>query len=139
MSTRARDYWATRTGVAAGFFTTALIGVIVGIVVVGQILYSGKLEHLKEYGTLKAMGAANSEVVRVILYQALISATVGYLLGTILSLLAREAMSGQNLTVALSPALLLATGVLTVAMCAGASLLSITKVLRLDPATVFKG
>jgi putative ABC transport system permease protein len=139
MSARAREYWATRTGVAAGFFTTAIIGVIVGIVVVGQILYSGTLEHLKEYGTLKAMGAANGDVVRVILYQALISATAGFVLGTAMAFVARTLLRGNNLTVALSPSLIVATGVLTALMCTAASLLSITKVLRLDPASVFKG
>ena len=50
-------YWSTRTGVGAGFFTTAVLGVIVGFVVVGQILYSGTLQYIREYGTLKAMGA----------------------------------------------------------------------------------
>ena len=67
MSERTRTYWSTRTGVGAGFFTTAVLGMIVGFVVVGQILYSGTLQYIREYGTLKAMGARNSMVVRVIL------------------------------------------------------------------------
>ena len=54
---RTRSYWSSRTGVGAGFFTTAVLGVIVGFVVVGQILYSGTLQYIREYGTLKAMGA----------------------------------------------------------------------------------
>ena len=74
MSARTRSYWSTRTGVGAGFFTTAVLGIIVGFVVVGQILYSGTLQYIREYGTLKAMGARNSAVVRVILSQAMISA-----------------------------------------------------------------
>jgi putative ABC transport system permease protein len=81
MSGRAQHYWSARTGVGAGFFTTAALGVVVGLVVVGQILYNGTLEHLREYGTLKAMGARNSAIVRVIVYQALISAVVGFVLG----------------------------------------------------------
>ena len=75
MSSRTRHYWSSRTGVGAGFFTTAVLGVIVGFVVVGQILYSGTLQYIREYGTLKAMGAKNSQVVKVILAQAMISAT----------------------------------------------------------------
>ena len=67
MSTRTRSYWSSRTGVGAGFFTTAVLGIIVGFVVVGQILYSGTLQYIREYGTLKAMGARNSAVVKVIL------------------------------------------------------------------------
>jgi putative ABC transport system permease protein len=134
-----REYWSSRTGVGAGFFMTAVMGVIVGLVVVGQILYNGTLEHLKEYGTLKAMGAANGAIVRVILYQALISAAVGFAVGGGLAVAARGGMASANLKVALSPELLGATALLTAVMCGVAALLSILKVLRLDPAVVFKG
>ena len=138
MSQRTQSYWSSRTGVGAGFFTTAVLGVIVGFVVVGQILYSGTLQYLKEYGTLKAMGAKNLAVVRVILWQAMISAALGFVAGGGLAVLMRMAMAKANLTVALSPGLYGATAIVTVLMCSFASLLSIVKVLRLDPASVFK-
>jgi putative ABC transport system permease protein len=139
MSARTRAYWSSRTGVGAGFFTTAVLGVIVGFVVVGQILYSGTLQYLREYGTLKAMGARNSMVVRVILSQAMISAALGFVVGGVLAVGMRAAMASANLTVALFPSLYAATLVVTIAMCSLASLLSIVKVFRLDPASVFKG
>ncbi len=139
MSDRTRTYWSQRTGVGAGFFTTAVLGVIVGFVVVGQILYSGTLQYLREYGTLKAMGARNSAVVKVILAQAMISALLGFIVGAPLAMGMRAAMAGANLTVALSPELYAVTAGLTAVMCAAAALLSIVKVLRLDPASVFKG
>jgi putative ABC transport system permease protein len=139
MSMRTRSYWSSRTGVGAGFFTTAVLGVIVGFVVVGQILYSGTLQYLREYGTLKAMGAKNSAVVRVILSQAMISAALGFVVGGVLAVGMRAAMAGANLTVALFPGLYAVTLVVTIAMCSLAALLSIVKVLRLDPASVFKG
>ncbi len=139
MSERTQEYWSSRTGVGTGFFTNAVLAVIVGLVVVGQILYNGTLEHIREYGTLKAMGARNSAIVRVILYQALITAAVGFLLGGVLSLGARAALASNHLTVDLSPGLALATALLTAGMCSAAALLSVFKVMRLDPATVFKG
>ncbi|MBI4510228.1 MAG: FtsX-like permease family protein [Deltaproteobacteria bacterium] len=138
-SEHSRTYWSKRTGVGVGFFMTAALGVIIGLVVVGQILYNGTLEHIREYGTLKAMGARNSGIVRVILYQALISAAVGFVMGGVGALLVREGIKAAYLHVVLSPPLLVGTALLTIAMCAVAALLSITKVLRLDPATVFKG
>ena len=139
MSERTRTYWSQRTGVGAGFFTTAVLGVIVGFVVVGQILYSGTLQYIREYGTLKAMGAKNSMVVRVILAQAMISAALGFVVGGVLAVGMQSAMAHANLTVALFPGLYGATLIVTIAMCSLASLLSIVKVLRLDPASVFKG
>ncbi|HUJ63600.1 MAG TPA: ABC transporter permease [Kofleriaceae bacterium] len=139
MSARTRAYWSKRTGVGAGFFTTAVLGVIVGFVVVGQILYSGTLQYIREYGTLKAMGARNAMVMRVILLQALISAALGFVVGGILAVGMRAAMASANLTVALFPSLYAVTLVVTIAMCSFAALLSIVKVFRLDPASVFKG
>jgi putative ABC transport system permease protein len=138
MSQRTRAYWSSRTGVGAGFFTTAVLGVIVGFVVVGQILYSGTLQYIREYGTLKAMGARNSMVVRVIVSQAMISAALGFVLGSVLAVGMQAAMAKANLGVALFPGLYAATLVVTIAMCSFAALLSIVKVLRLDPASVFK-
>ncbi|TMQ10411.1 MAG: FtsX-like permease family protein [Deltaproteobacteria bacterium] len=138
MSERTRSYWSTRTGVGAGFFTTAVLGIIVGFVVVGQILYSGTLQYIREYGTLKAMGARNTAVVRVILSQAMISAALGFAVGAPLAMAMRAAMKGANLTVALTPPLYAATAAITCVMCAFAALLSIVKVFRLDPASVFK-
>ena len=139
MSRRTRAYWSSRTGVGAGFFTTAVLGVIVGFVVVGQILYSGTLQYIREYGTLKAMGARNGMVVRVILAQAMISAAIGFVVGGVLAVGMQAAMTKANLSVALFPSLYAATLVVTIAMCSLAALLSIVKVLRLDPASVFKG
>src|SRR5262249_37206232 len=139
MSDRTRTYWSKRTGVGAGFFTTAVLGIIVGFVVVGQILYSGTLQYIREYGTLKAMGARNGAVVQVILSQEMISAARGFAGGGPRAMAMKAAMKGANLTVALFPSLYLATIVVTIAMCSLASLLSIVKVLRLDPASVFKG
>jgi putative ABC transport system permease protein len=139
MSKRTRTYWSSRTGVGAGFFTTAVLGIIVGFVVVGQILYSGTLQYIREYGTLKAMGAKNSMVAKVILSQAMISAAIGFVLGGALAFVMQAAMAKANLTVALFPGLYVATLIVTIAMCSVASLLSIVKVFRLDPASVFKG
>jgi putative ABC transport system permease protein len=124
--------------VGAGFFTTAALGIVVGLVIVGQILYTGALEHIREYATLKAMGAANGVVVRMILSQALISSAVGLVAGGTLAFAARAGLRLGNLNVVVSPPLLVATAVITVAMCTAAALLAILKVFRVDPASVLK-
>jgi putative ABC transport system permease protein len=135
----AQHFWATRTGIATGFFLTAALAVVIGVVVVGQILYSGTLEHIKEYGTLKAMGASNGAIVRVIVYQALASAVVGIGVGSIVATAMGVAIKGANLIIVIPPALYVGNAVLTLSMCCGAALASITKVFHLDPAAVFKG
>jgi putative ABC transport system permease protein len=136
---KTRFYWMITTGAGASLLTSAVMGVIVGTAVVAQTIYATTVDHLREFGTLKAMGAANSFVYRVIIEQALWSATIGYALGIGISLML-AALSQQSATLIRLPweVVLLLFG-LTLAMCAAAGLISINKVTRLEPVMVFKG
>jgi putative ABC transport system permease protein len=138
-SASAQHFWATRTGIATGFFLTAALAVVIGLVIVGQILYNGTLEHIKEYGTLKAMGASNGAITKVIVYQALVSAVIGIGVGSVIATLVGVALKGANLIIVIPPGLYIGNGVLTLAMCCAAAIASIAKVFTLDPAAVFKG
>src|SRR5581483_5478496 len=71
MSKKAQDYWLNATGAGPALAMSALMGLIVGVVVAGQVLYTSTLEHLKEYGTLKAIGASNLQVTGAIVSQAM--------------------------------------------------------------------
>lgn len=112
---------------------------VVGFVVVAQTIYVTTMDHLKEFGTLKAMGASNGYVYKVILKQAAISAVMGYTLGIIVSSIVVHFAEPAGAPVLMNSWIALATFILTLLMCTGAALISINKVTRLDPATVFKG
>ncbi|NEO26582.1 MAG: ABC transporter permease, partial [Kamptonema sp. SIO4C4] len=81
---KVRTYWKQRTGIGFILGLGAVVGVIVGVVIVGQILYSSVSDHLKEFGTLKAMGASNRMIYGIIVEQALYMAILGYLPGIFL-------------------------------------------------------
>ncbi len=132
-------YWMFSTGAGVALLLAAALGLIVGVVVVAQTIYASTIDHLREYGTLKAMGASNAYLYRVIIQQAVVSAVMGYGLGMAVAwFVVRSSRDG-------GPALLLpwplVVGMfgLTLLMCIGASVVSIQKVTRLDPAIVFKG
>ena len=78
-------YWMFTTGAGVAVLLAAVLGLVVGFVVVAQTIYATTVDHLKEFGTLKAMGAPNSYVYKVIITQAAISAVMGYVLGMIVS------------------------------------------------------
>src|SRR5262249_46049894 len=136
-SQRTRDYWTWQTGIGAGFFGNALMGFIVGLVIVSQTIYSSTLENIKEYGTLKAIGAKNLNVYSVILQQAGISAIVGFLFAAIVEQIALR-FKPITLQIADPPALYIATFLLTLLMCGLASIVSVRKVAVIDPVEVFK-
>jgi putative ABC transport system permease protein len=132
-------HWMFSTGAGATVLLAAVLGLLVGIVVVAQTIYAATVDHLREYGTLKAMGAPNGYIYRVILKQATISGCIGYVFGMAISLLA-AAVSQQGTTAIIVPwPLMVGMFGLTLVMCIGASLVSINKVMHLDPAVVFKG
>ena len=78
---RSLDRWLFETGAGAALITGAALGLIVGVVIVAQTLYSSTKDHLNEFATLRALGASASYIIKVILMQAMLSALIGYVLG----------------------------------------------------------
>jgi hypothetical protein len=76
-----RFYWMFTTGAGVAVLLAALLGLVVGVAVVAQTIYATTMDHIREYGTLKAMGATNRYLYGVIVQQAVISAVIGYVLG----------------------------------------------------------
>jgi len=97
------------------------------------------MDHIREYGTLKAMGAPNSYVYKVIMKQATISAVIGYVLGMMVSVFVVHASQKGGAAIMLPAPMAVGMFFLTLTMCIGAALVSINKVTRIDPAMVFKG
>jgi putative ABC transport system permease protein len=137
-SWRTRFYWLVTTGMGASLLIAAVLGVIVGLVIVSQTLYSATMERLQEYATIRAMGATNRYLQAIVLRQSLVSGTLGYIVGTATALIVAWLSRTSSATLMLSYPLIVILGVITLTMCVGASLISIRKVLRVDTASVFR-
>jgi putative ABC transport system permease protein len=139
MSQRTRSYWQQRTSIGFILGLGATVGFIVGMVIVGQILYSSVADHIREFGTLKAMGASNWVIYRVIIEQSLWMAVLGYIPSIFLCLgLSFWAQSAQGVIILIEPATAAGVFLLTIVMCVGAAIVAVQKVTRVDPAIVFK-
>jgi putative ABC transport system permease protein len=134
-----RAYWMFTTGAGIAVLLAALLGVVVGVVVVAQTIYATTIDHIREYGTLKAMGATNGYLYGVIIQQALISAVIGYTLGMGVSTVVVRGSQKGGAAILLPDWMIAGMLALTIAMCIGAAIVSIRKVTHLDPALVFKG
>ncbi|MBI5199676.1 MAG: FtsX-like permease family protein [Nitrospirae bacterium] len=121
-----------------GFLITALLGFAIGMVIVGQTIYTSTIEHLREYGTLKAMGARNSFIYRIIFEQALINAFLGYIVGLIALKFLIKGYEKTGLDMVVTPLLAVFVLVITVMMCIFASFISIRKATKIDPVMVFR-
>lgn len=135
----ARDYWINRTGVGFVLSLGAIVGVAVGIAIVGQILYASTSTRLREFGTLKAMGASGWVLRGIIIEQSLWMAVLGYGPGMGLCWgVAWWAAVTEGIVIVITPLSALLTFGVTALMCISASLFAIQKVNRVDPAIVFK-
>ncbi len=134
---RSRKFWLFGTGAGAALFAGALLGVIVGTVVVAQTLYSSTKEHLTEFATLRAIGSSKRYIYKVIMWQALLSAAIGFSIAALIGNAIVRLTAATALPIVITPALLVGLFLLTVVMCVGSSIAAIVQVTRIDPATVF--
>ncbi len=136
---RSLNHWMLATGAGVALIGGAILGLIVGTVIVAQTLYSSTKDHLNEFATLRALGSSTGYIHKVILAQAALSAALGYVLGMIISLTiiyVTESMA-LPLPIVMTPGLAALLFGLTLFMCAISAIAAISKVTRIDPAMVF--
>ncbi len=133
------DYFMENTGIPINFGISVTLGFIVGAAIAGQTFYSFTMENLRQFGVLKAMGASNWTLLRMILLQATLVGIIGYGLGVGLTSLFGWAMRNSILAFKFPWQLLVYSGLGVTLICVFAALISIRKVIALEPAVVFKG
>ena len=131
-------YYMEHTGIPLNFGIAILLGFLVGAAIAGQTFYSFTLENLRYFGVLKAMGTPNKTLLSMILLQALIVSFIGYGIGVgctvIFAVLSRNSQLSFNF-----PWELFAFSAVGVAIISSlTALVSIRKVMHLEPAIVFK-
>jgi putative ABC transport system permease protein len=132
------DYYLRYTGIPFNFGITALLGFLVGTAIAGQTFYNFTIENIKQFGALKAMGATNTRIVGMILLQALIVGLLGYGLGVGLAAAFGWRIRGTELAFFTPWQLLPITAGAIVLICVLSSLFSVQRVIRLEPAIVFR-
>lgn len=133
------DYFMENTGIPINFGISVTLGFIVGAAIAGQTFYSFTMENLRQFGLLKAMGTSNWTLLRMILLQATVVGSIGYGLGVGLTSLFGWAMRNSILAFKFPWELLVFSGLGVTLICIFAALISIRKVIALEPAVVFKG
>src|SRR5262249_34320169 len=132
-------YYMEHTGLLLNFGTTVSLGFFVGASIAGQNFYSFTVENLRYFATLKAMGASDRTLVGMVLLQAVTVGLLGYALGVGFAAGFGELVQFHTKLVFYMPwQVLVGTGVAVVLVVMLASLLSIRRVLRVEPAAAFR-
>jgi putative ABC transport system permease protein len=137
-SRRARLFWVRKTGAGGAILLAAILGFLVGLVIVSQNIYATTMENLEEFATLKAIGARRWYIQKVVLVQALACGIVGSLAGWA-ALVPLQGLIRQTISWIETP-WWLPTGMILVGllMCVLASVASIRTALAVEPGRVFR-
>lgn len=136
---RSRSYWVVSTGLGMNMILTVFLGCLVGVVVVAQTLYTSTMEHLREFGTVKAIGGGNGHIYTILGTQATLAAVIGFALGAAQAHALRPLVAKIDLNLVI-PALLhgwVFAG--AVVLCLASAIVSFRRVAAIDPALVFRG
>jgi putative ABC transport system permease protein len=135
---RERAYWNGATPIGFVFAFGAVMGLVVGMIIVYQILFADVSEHLNEYATLRAIGYRNRFVAGIVMQQAGILAVLGFVPGALASIWLYKLVAGATrLPLAMTGGRALAVFGLMLGVCMLSGWLALRRVRRLDPAEVF--
>jgi putative ABC transport system permease protein len=131
-------YWLLTTGAGAALVLGAVLGIVVGVIIVAQTLYAATVERLSEFATLRAIGAPNAYLNSIVLNQALTSGAIGYLLGIAIAATLVRAAADSTVSLVLPWQMTAAIGLITLVLCGSASLVAIHRIKTIDPTIVFR-
>jgi putative ABC transport system permease protein len=135
---RSATYWMVQTGAGGAILTAALLGFVVGLVIVSQTIYATTMENIEEFATLKAIGAPKTYVRRVVVSQAVVSGLLGCVVGIAITApvvsLVRSAISWVFTPVWLPLSMI----VISAVMCTLASIISVRTAMTVEPGRVFR-
>jgi putative ABC transport system permease protein len=131
-------YWTMKTGAGGAILTAAILGFLIGLVVVSQTIYANTMENIEEYATLKALGASKAFVAQIVLSQALICGLAGSVLGLVVVI--PTISYAKNLISWISAPWWLPAAMVvpSLAMCGLAAIASVRSALNVEPGRVFR-
>jgi len=133
-----REFWSDNTPIGFIFALGVGIGLMVGVIIVYQILYTDVTDHLEEYATLKAMGFKDSFLFAIIIQESIILSVFGFIPGFFLAMLIyRVARNATYLPLRMTTERGVAVYLLTIGMCVLSGALALRRLRRADPAEIF--
>ena len=133
------DYFMENTGIPINFGIAVGLGFLVGTAIAGQTFYNFTLDNLRHFGALKAMGAPNTTLLGMTLLRASMVGSIGYGLGVRAASLFGYLLCDAELAFRLPWQLLVVSAAAVTIVCIFSAVISIRKVIALEPAIVFKG
>lgn len=134
---RTAEYWMIGTGIGFTVVMTAILGVIIGALVISQTLFSLLQDHRPHYATLLALGFEVGVLGKVVFFQALLLWVIGAVAGSAAfhgaSMIAERSPVPLRMPPEVLAGVLFAQGIASLA----AGWWVLRKLRKIDPVTVF--
>jgi putative ABC transport system permease protein len=127
-----------RTPIGITFGTSTVFALIVGFVIVSLSMFSAVVDNIREFGTLKAIGATNGDLAKIVITQSITFALMGSLIGLAAITRIAAAIRSPKLAVQLPPQMLIGTTFIMIVMCVAASALALLRLRKVEPGMVFR-
>jgi putative ABC transport system permease protein len=131
-------YWMRRTGIGISFGAATILGLLVGVSIVAQTLYASVLDRLTEFGALKAIGATDRNIFRLLVMQAAATAAIGTTIGLFIVYFIQALWSTPRASILVPWPLALGSCIAVLVICVVSSLFPYLRVRRIDPAMVLQ-
>ena len=135
---RTMKYWMLETGIGVTVVVTAVLGLLVGVFIMSQTLFTITQENIANYATLIALGFSRSRLTAIVLSQSLILGVGGIFLGSQLFFLASNASATTPIPLETTPEVFVALVAVSLISCVLASFASVRSIFRIDPISVFR-
>jgi len=126
------------SGIALSTGTLIIFALIAGFFIIGLTMYSSALDRIKDYGTLKAIGAGNKYISRLLLTQASLFALVGFFIGYLFLEGFRKGVANSGLIFSFSPLVLLGMFTIILVISLGGASFALNRIRGVEPAAVFR-
>ncbi len=133
------NFLLSNSGIGFSIGSLIVFALIAGFFIIGLTMYSAALDRIRDYGTLKGIGASNGYIVRLILLQAFLFSLVGFALGYLFIDLFRRGVSKAGTVFEFTPGIIFAFFVVTLVISIGGASFAIKRIISLEPASVFRG
>jgi putative ABC transport system permease protein len=131
-------YLLTRTPIGITFGTSTLFGLIIGFVIVSLTMFSSVVDNIREFGTLKAIGATTWDLAKLLLAQAIAYALLGSLVGLVAITQVANLVRSPKFGILIGPEMAIGTTLVMVLLCIVASSFALLRLRKLEPAMVFR-
>ena len=132
------SYLFFKTPIGMTYGSSTLFGLLVGFVIVSLSMFSSVVDNIREFGTLKAIGATNRDLARILLTQSLTYALLGTLIGINIVIRVAAAIRSPKLAILIPSSFVFGSFALMIFLCIAASSLALLRIRKVEPAMVFR-